>query len=65
MTDVQIAGLIISAALELLGMGKDWLSGKPPTPERVEAVWASLEQVKAKLHTDAIRRARFGDGGPA
>lgn len=62
MTEAQIASLIISGALELLSLGKDWLAGKPPTPERVEAVWTSLEQVRAKLRTDAIERERYGDG---
>lgn len=59
-TELEIARLVIVGALELLELGKDWLAGKPPTPQRVEAVWASLEQVRAKMRTDALERERYG-----
>lgn len=65
MNEVEIAVLIIKGALELLAIGKDYLSGQKPDVARVEAVWSSLEQVAAKMRTDAIERERYGDKGDA
>lgn len=51
---------ILKFAGELVGIAADWAGGKPPTAERVEAVWASNEQLKAKILTDLKERERYG-----
>lgn len=61
MKEFEIIAIVIKGAMELLSIAKEWLGGSPPTPERVEAAWAQIEQVKAKILTDALERERYGD----
>lgn len=58
--DVELAKLIIGAGGELISLAVDWFrTGQRPPAERVEAVWATVEQAKAKLATDAAADARW------
>jgi hypothetical protein len=61
MNETDLIAIIIKGATELLAMVGEWIGGKPPTPERVEIAWSTLEQVKAKVLTDAKERARYGE----
>lgn len=58
--DIQTARILIRTGYEIVTMAVEWLqTGKRPPAKRVEEVWASVEQLKAKLLTDAAADARW------
>lgn len=62
--DVELAKALASAGATLVSMAIEWFStGKRPPPDRVAVAWASVEQVKAKMQTDAAADARWPDKG--
>lgn len=62
--DIELAKVLAGAGAELIKLAVEWFStGNRPAPERVEAVWASVEQARAKIATDAAADARWPEGG--
>jgi len=61
--DIELAKILTTAGIELVKVATEWFAtGKRPPPERVEKAWASIEQAKAKIITDAAADARWSRG---
>jgi hypothetical protein len=59
--EIEVAKLIVGAGVELIRIAGEWIAtGKRPDPKRVEEVWSTLEQARAKLETDRAADERYG-----
>lgn len=59
--DVELAKALITAGGQLVALAVEWFrTGQRPPADRVAAVWATLEQARAKLTTDAAADERWG-----